>query len=194
MPKSNNKQKSDNANNITRFNVKGFLKLGVFLAFFVLMVWIILKIAVVPKEPVTSEQFYNILVEQGFEPQDITEEYYKFDEDYRSVLIKCLATEKEDIKLVFFEFNNENSPKEIYQQALADIKTKYNAIYKVETDHQVANHSIYTLDSLGKYNIAIYVGNTAISGYCNSENKNEINKILDAIDYLKPGNSKETTE
>lgn len=194
MPKSNNKPKSNNANNITKFDVKGFLKLGFFLAVLVLMVWIILKIAVVSKEPVTSEQFYNILVEQGFEPQDITEEYYKFDEDYRSVLIKCLATEKEDIKLVFFEFNNENSPKEIYQQARADIKTKYNAIYKAETDHQVANHCIYTLDSLGKYNIAIYVGNTAISGYCNSENKNEINKILDRIDYLQPGNNKEKTK
>lgn len=178
----------------TNNNTKGFLKLGAFLAFFLLMVWIILKIAVVPKEPVTSKQFYSVLVEQGYEPQDITEEYYDFDKDYKDVLIKCLATEKEDVKLVFFEFNNENSPKEIYQQARADIKTKYNAIYKAETDHQVANHSIYTLDSLGKYNIAIYVGNTAISGYCNSENKNEINKILDKIDYLKPGNNKETTE
>lgn len=194
MAKSNHKYKSDNSNNIIKYNAMGFLKIGAFLAFLMLIVWIILKIAVVPKEPVTSEQFYNILLEQGFEPQDITEEYYEFDKDYKSVLTKCLATEKEDIKLVFFEFNNENSPKEIYQQARVDIKTKYNAIYKIETDHQVANHSIYTLDSLGKYNVAIYVGNTAISGYCNSENKNEINKILDAIDYLKPGNNKEKTE
>ncbi len=194
MTKSNHKYKSNSSNTVIKYDVKGFLKLGAFLTLLVLMVWIILKIAVVPKEPVTSEQIYSILVEQGFEPQNITEEYYNFDEDYRSVLIECLATEKEDIKLVFFEFNNENSPKEIYQQARADIKTKYNAIYKVETDHQVANHSIYTLDSLGKYNVAIYVGNTAISGYCNSENKNEINKILDAIDYLKPGNNKEKSK
>ena len=34
--------------------------------------------------------------------------------------------------------------------------------------------------------IDIYVGNTAVYAYCDSENKTEIDKILDAIDYLKP--------
>jgi ribosomal protein S17E len=55
----------------------------------------------------------------------------------------------------------------------------------IEIKNQIANYTIYTLDSLGKYNVAIYVGNTAVYAYCDSENKVEIQKILDAIDYLK---------
>ena len=47
---------------------------------------------------------------------------------------------------------------------------------------------------MGKYNVAIHVGNTAVYAYCDSENQNEINKILDKIDYLEFGNNKEKTE
>ena len=64
----------------------------------------------------------------------------------------------------------------------------------MEISHQASNYSLYFLDSLGKYNIAIHVGNTAVYAYCDSENQNEINKILDKIDYLEFGNNKEKTE
>ena len=83
---------------------------------------------------------------------------------------------------------------DIWGQAYQKITIQYNAWKKIETEYYVANYRIYTLDSLGKYNVAIYVGNTVIYAYCNSENKNEINKILSKIDYLEFGNNKEKTE
>ncbi len=67
-----------------------------------------------------------------------------------------------------------------------EVSYKYNDPYSIEIETRIANYSIYLLDSLGKYNVAIYVGNTAVYACCNSENKNEIDKILDAIDYLEP--------
>lgn len=159
-----------------------------------MLVLLVFKIAIASKETAFVEQVYSVMTAQGFEPKVITEEYYQHDADFKEVLIKCIAIEKEDIRFDFFEFNNRDSAIEIYQQAHSTFTIEYNATHNIETDHHIANYSIYTLDALGKYGVAIYVDNTAVYAYCNSENKNEINKNLSKIDYLKPGNNKETSE
>ena len=74
----------------------------------------------------------------------------------------------------------------LYSQVYSQLSYRYNSPYSIEIDYQIANYSIWLYDSLGKYSVAIYVGNTAIYAHCDSENQNEIDKILDAIDYLKP--------
>lgn len=88
--------------------------------------------------------------------------------------------------LNFFDFNNDNSAVNVFTQVYQEVSYKYNAAHSIEIEHRMANFTIFSLDSLGKYNVAIYVGNTAVYAYCDSENKLEINKILDAIDYLEP--------
>lgn len=165
-------------------DLKGFIKLGIVLAFMALLFVIVLKIAVVPKDPITSEQAWNVMVEQGYEPQDITEQYYKKNDGAKSVLNKCIAFEKGDIHFEFYEFYSRNSAIDLYGQAYTKIilaKDKFNVI---KTSKQIANYTIFTFDDLETYNVAIYVENTAVYAYSNSESKFEINKLLEAIDYL----------
>ena len=167
----------------SNFNPLGLI---LFLLIFLIMFGVFIGFTGNQKTPVTAEQIKSVIVEQGYEPQDITDKYYEYDPAFKATLVKCVTFEEEDIRFDYFEFNNSNSAIDIYGQAYTEIILKYNAIHKIEIDHQMANFSIYTLDSMGKYNVAIYVENTAIYANCNSANKNEINKILDAIDYLEP--------
>ncbi len=141
----------------------------------------------------TPEEIWLVIQEQGYEPEDITETYYTNDIDAFLCLNKCIAFKKDDIEFQFLDFNNRDSATDFWGTIYQKITIQYNAINKIETEYYVANYRIYTLDSLGKYNVAIYVGNTAVYAYCNSENKNEINKILAKIDYLEFGNNKEST-
>lgn len=143
------------------------------------------------KIPATSEEILLAIKELGYEPEDLTETYYTNDPDAILCLNKCIAFKKADIEFQFLDFNNKESDTDFWGTIYQKITLRYNSIQKIETEYYVANYRIYTLDSLGKYNVAIYVGNTAVYAYCNSENKNEINKILAKIDYLEFGNNKE---
>ena len=146
------------------------------------------------KIPATTEEVKAAIINSDYEPIDYTDSYYEADLSFQLALKECVAFERDDIHFEFFEFNTKEDAVDIWGQAYQKITIQYNAWKKIETEYYVANYRIYTLDSLGKYNVAIYVGNTAIYAYCNSENKNEINKILAKIDYLEFGNNKEKTE
>lgn len=168
-----------------KWTLKGIISVFVVLLILGFIVWIIIGSSI-PKEPITSNNMWNILTEYGYEPEDVTEYYCAKDPNFNNKLIKCIAFEKDDIHFEFFEFNNKNSAVDIYGQAHTRIILNYNAINKIEISHKIANYNIYSLDSLGKYNVAIYVENTALYAYCDSANKLKINTILDAIDYLEP--------
>lgn len=168
------------------YDAKGFIKLALFVGFLIILAVVLISAFNVQKEPVTADSVYKIIEEQGYKPQDITNKYYEHDPAFKDTLVKCVAFEAGDIRFDYFEFNNQNSAVSVYSQAYNDFIMQYDNVHKIETDNQMGNFSIYTLDSLGKYNVAIYVENTAVYANCDSENKNEINKILDAIDYLKP--------
>ncbi len=146
-----------------------------------------------PKTPATADEVWAVIEAQGYEPKDIAEYYYEDDYRFRLTLLKCIGFEKDDIHFEFFEFNNKEDAQDIYGSAHHKIITTQNSWQKIETDTKIKNYCIYTIDSLGKYSVAIYVGNTAVYAYSNSENKYEINKILDKIDYLQSGNNKKVT-
>lgn len=165
---------------------KGYVKLALVIIFFIVLAIVFFSFIAVPKTPATTEQVNSVITAQGYEPTDITELYYESDPGFKNTLNKCISFDKDDIHFEFFDFNNDSSAVNIYSQAYQEISYKYNAAHSIEIDTQIANYSIYLLDSLGKYNVAIYVGNTAVYAHCDSENQNEIDKILDAIDYLEP--------
>lgn len=167
-----------------KWTFKGILILVVVLLVFGLLVWAMLGIATTPKTPTSSEKIWSIITEQGYEPEDVTAYYCVKDPAFQDTLTKCIAFEKDDIHFEFFDFNNEHSAINIYKQAYEMIEK--NEYFRRKSGTHIANHSIYTLDSEGKYSVAIRVGHTALYAYCDSENKNEINKILNAIDYLEP--------
>ncbi len=167
------------------YDAKGFIKLGVFLAALVIIILMVLNFSVNPKTPATTEQVKEIIINQGYVPEDIAAYYYESDAGFKDTLNNCIAFESEDIHFEFFNFNNEASAISIYSQAYEDVVANNDTNNRRKGGTKIANYAIYTLDLQGKYNVMIYVGNTAVYAYCNSENKNEINKILDAIDYLK---------
>lgn len=169
--------------------------IGIFAAVIVFVVFIIFCLDALfspPKTPVTSDEVWAIIEEQGFTPEDYTEAYYESDVGFRFSLIKCVAFDENDIHFEFFEFNNSDSAIDIYGQAYHKITTTYNSWQKMEIKGFDKNYSLYFLDSLGKYNVAIHVGNTAVYATCDSENQSKINKILAPIDYLEFGNNKDT--
>ena len=146
------------------------------------------------KIPATSDEVWKIIEEQGYEPKDYTEGYHNTDVSFELSLIKCVGFEKDDIFFQFFEFNNEDNAIDIYGQAYQKITQTYNSWQKTEIQYKNQGYHLYFLDSKDKYNVAIYVENTAVYAYCDSENMNEIDSILDKIDYLTSGNNKEKTE
>lgn len=146
------------------------------------------------KIPATSDEVWKIIEEQGYEPKDYTEGYHNADVSFELSLIKCVGFEKNDICFQFFEFNNEDNAIDIYGQAYQKITQTYNSWQKTEIQYKNQGYHLYFLDSKDKYNVAIYVENTAVYAYCDSENMNEIDSILDKIDYLTSGNNKEKTE
>lgn len=164
---------------------KGYLKLALIIFFFIVLAIVFFSFIAVPKTPATTEQVKSVITAQGYEPKDITEQYYESDPGFKSVLNRCISFDKNDIHFEFFDFNNDNSAINVFSQVYQEVSYKYNDPYSIEIDNRIANYRIYTLDSLGKYNVAIFVGHTAVYAYCDSENKIEIDKILDAIDYFK---------
>ena len=165
---------------------KGYFKLALVIIFFIVLSIVFFEFLTVPKTPATTEQVKEIIINQGYVPEEIVSYYYESDTGFKDTLNNCIAFESKDIHFEFFNFNNEASAKSIYIQAYEDIVANNDTNNRKKGGTKIANYAIYTLDLQGKYNVAIYVGNTAVYAYCNSENKNEINKILDAIDYLKP--------
>ena len=165
-------------------DIKGFITLIVVLLLFGILIFGVLELTTKPKTPATSDIVWDTIVSQGYQPEDIADKYHIQDPESKNSLLKCIAFENRDMHFEFFELNSDSMAKNIYSQFHRKIVDNYNASHIIETENKKANYVIYTLDNGERYNVAIYVGNTAVYAYCNSKSKNEINKILDAIDYL----------
>lgn len=181
--------------NYSKTSIKKIIVTLVVITLFLLSaIYFISAIFAESKIQATVDEVWKAIETEGFEPKDITQDYYNSDSDAFMYLNKCIAFDKNDIHFEFFEFNNEDSAKDLYGQAHYKITTTHNSWQRIETDNRMANYRIYTLDANGQYGVAIFVGNTAVYARSQSENKNKIDKILDSIDYLRSGNNKETTE
>lgn len=179
---------------ISKVNIKSIIGYFIIIILFLgSIVYFISALFAEHKTPATVDEVWTAIEAQGYKPKDITQTYYDNDSDAFMYLIKCISFDKEDIHFEFFEFNNEDSAKDLYGQAHHKITT-HNSWQRIETDNRMANYRIYTLDANNQYGVAVFVGNTAVYAHSDSQNKNEIDKILEAIDYLKPGNNKEKTE
>ena len=167
-------------------SLKGITILLIVISMFGLLIFGILELTAKPKTLAESDKVWDTIVSQGYQPEDITQQYHNQDHESKNNLQKCIYFENSDIHFEFFELNSNNMAQKIYSQFHRKIVDNYNASHIIETENKKANYVIYTLDNGERYNVAIYVGHTAVYAYCNSKNKNEINKILDAIDYLEP--------
>ena len=162
--------------------VRGVIVLGLF----VLFVFVVLHFTTQPKEIASTDAVWDAIVEQGYTPDDITFAYQNKDEGFKKNLERCIAFEKDSIHFEFFEFKDDAGAQNIYSQAYSMIISEYNSAHSIEIEHRVANYCFYSIEAFEKYNVTLYVGNTAVYAYCDAEVKNEINKILDKIGYLNP--------
>ena len=161
------------------------IKLIAVLGVFVLIIYCMLKILIVNKEPLKADKVAEIISLHGYTPQETTEIYYNSKPDSRKVLEHCIAFQSEDIHFEFFVLNNRNSALDIYGQLYSTITLELDANHKIETSSSAGNYSTYSLDSFGKYNAVTWVDTTVVYAYCDFENKEEIISILDDMDYLK---------
>ena len=161
------------------------IKLIAVLGAFVLIIYCMLKILIVNKEPLTASKVAAIILSHGYQAEDISNQYYEMDEGFKKTLDKCIAFQKDDIHFEFFVFKNRNGALDLYGQAYYKITIEYDAIHKIESSSSAGNYRTYSLDSLGKYNAVTWVDTTVVYAYCDSKNKEEIISILDEMDYLK---------
>lgn len=85
-----------------KWDLKGFIRLIVVLLLFGLFILVVLELTTKPKAVATSEQVWDAIAAQGYEPQDITELYYESDPGFKNVLNKCISFNKDDIHFEFF--------------------------------------------------------------------------------------------
>ena len=141
-----------------------------------------------PKTPVTSEQMWDVLVDHGYEPHDLTESYLS---DYPSAklkLNKCFAIQKNDLHLEFYDYVDMKSAASKNTTARSYILENKMSVPYAEHDTRLRNYCIYTLTAGGEYSVALYVENTAIYAYCHEENANALAEIMYDIGYFEPSN------
>lgn len=144
-----------------------------------------------PKVPPTPEEVWTAIENQGYEPQDLTEYYCNTDSGFKATLLDCVAFEKDDIFFGYFNFYSDESAVSFRKNMYGKVRPKHGYTHNIETEAFTKNYVLYTIDTNGRYDVISYVGNTAVYARCNSENKKEIDKILEAIDYLHSGNNRE---
>ena len=166
-------------------NVIGII---VFLVIFIGACYGIYRFTYEKREPVTIEQLSSVLFNSGYETNDFTEKSLERYPNARNTLNQCVGFDKDDIHFEFYDFNNEASALDIFQQAHSIIYRTKMKINSVEMRTHKAHFSTYILDSSDSYDVAIYVENTAIYAYCNKESAGKLNSILAEIGYIKVSN------
>lgn len=165
---------------------KDYIKLVVVLILFFGGIVGLYKLLVVNKDPVPAQKVWEIMEAHGYEPRDVTEEYYSMDPGFKQTLDRAISFDSgEDMRFIYFVFKDIAGASDLYGQAYAKITLQYDANHKIETSYRAGNYNIYLLDSLGKFNAAIWVENTTVYAYCDSENKGDIISILDEMNYAK---------
>lgn len=164
--------------------LKNWILTIVFFVAFISIILLVIKLTTVPKTPVTPERMWDVLTEQGYQPIDSTER--ELFENPGWGLSKSIVAEDDDMHFYFYSFDSDHSKKavDVYAQAHSIIVRTKNAYPNVEYSSKSANYCLYYLKAKGEYNVAIYVGNTAIYAYCHEENLMKINRILQAIGYF----------
>jgi len=159
------------------------LPLLIFLITFGLICYGVFYFLIVPKTPATVQEIAEVLVKNGYEPQDITALYVAQNPNVAQNLKQCIAIEKEDIHFEFYSFNNEKSAINLYSSAYSLIIQMRRGFPNVETNTMIANYCKYTLEASGTYSVAMYVGTTAVYAYSDTKNMDKIKNILKEINY-----------
>ncbi len=129
----------------------------------------------------TITQVENSLAGQGLQAFNITDNAQS---NFPNMgLENCIVAEQDDMRFEFYQFDNVKSARKVYTQA-------YNKIIgnrttkQVEFEEKKLNYHVYVLDIETDYYVAMYIENTAIYAYCDSENSSMIKGVLNSLGYL----------
>lgn len=129
------------------------------------------------KPPVTYEEVTEKLVELGYEPVDVTDNY----KEEIFMLKKCIYAQKDDVILFFFQLDDDSRAFSLHASNNAQISM--TARYR-DWEEYHDNYSRYSALSYDNtYYDSVWVGNTVVYAQCNDENKDEIYKFITAIKY-----------
>lgn len=168
-----------------KYTAKDYFKLVLILAFFGIIIFFILKFESVPTPVATDAQVWDVLVDNGYEPQDLTQQH--LEKEPQSGLVKNITATKGDIH---FEFNIYES----YETA-SDIWADFKFyIWNRETNPDSGyftgrgNYSIYSNNHTkdGKDYSLVQVGNTIAYAFCNDGKQSNIQNVLISIGYMNP--------
>ena len=125
------------------------------------------------KEPVTANDFQKKAEELGYTVYDVTEQYTG-----EAHILKSLAFEKDDIYMQFFEIDNIDNAKGVFNTNKINVESIKNGVATI-SEVNIGSYSKYTQKIGDKYNIVERVGTTFVYAESNKANA----KILD--DFLK---------
>ncbi len=162
------------------------IKLAVVAVVIAIVGYGIFTVCFTPKKTTETHLVVQAIAESGYEAEDLTQMYYQHDPWFEHSLIKCIVFNEDDIHFEFLEFNNDNSAWDIHTQAVQLIVEEHNLQGRRKNrGTRISNYSDYFFESDGKYSITVWVGNTVLYAYSNSENAHVINRIIDDIGYLE---------
>lgn len=134
---------------------------------------------------------YDELLLHGYAPQYATEAVANNLQEIG--LTDCVVAEQNDIKINYYCFDNHDAAKTTYNKAVSLIHKERRDPPTRDYSEGNSNHWRYTLIGKSMYSTALYVGNTAIYAYSNTENADKINDLLRDIGYTKIEGSGESS-
>lgn len=163
---------------------KSFIKIAVALGALIGIIVIVFRITNNPKTPVTTDQVWDILESQGFEPVDTTQIYKEDWGENGGILNHAVSTQTDDISFDFFVFDSDESAEYVRRLYQAYIRDNRYFIPNVEIKEANSNYIFYSLKANGSYSVVIRVGNTLVFAYSNEENAEKIDNIILEMDYF----------
>lgn len=161
--------------------IKKIITIILIICLLCLVFLVIYKLTADPITPTSADTVWSVLLERGYIPADMTQEV--LEQIPNSGLQTCIVTEKDDIRFEFYSFDNDKGPKLIFRNSFNLIRTERYSASATRVNEHNTNHRRYVLIGYELYSVTMYVGNTAIYAYCNTENSNEIAKIFEDIGY-----------
>ncbi len=162
------------------------LKIIIAVAILALIGLLFTKIFIHPITPVTTQQMYDALSARGYKSQYVTQ--MASDDLKKLGLTDCIVAEKNDIHINFCSFDNHGAAQTMYNKYVSLIHTERRDPPTRDYSEGDSNHWRYTMIGTKMYSTAMYVGNTVIYAYGDTDNTlagAEINELLKSIGYTE---------
>lgn len=159
------------------------LKISIAVIVFISIGLLFNKVFYHPITPAVPQDAYDMLSAGGYKTVYATE---KASDDLKNMgLTDCIAAEKENIRIYFYFFDNDEAAQTVYNKSVSLIHTERRDPPTRDYSEGDSNHWRYTLKGQTMYSTAIHVGSTAIYAYGNIDDEAEINRFLKSIGYIE---------